>query len=110
MDSIWYCITGNKIEDVELDLIKNLRSLYKDNSLSTIIVYTQAFFETDFIDMKNYLINKIDDKLIIHNVVAKMKKMGNKILKKFGLDELLKKTSDLIESNINSVLISTAKN
>ena len=109
LDSIWYCITGNKIEDVELDLIKNLRSLYKDNSLSTIIVYTQAFFETDFIDMKNYLINKIDDKLIIHNVVAKMKKMGNKILKKFGLDELLKKTSDLIESNINSVLISTAK-
>lgn len=109
LDSIWYCITGNKIEDVELDLIKNLRSLYKDNSLSTIIVYTQAFFETDFIDMKNYLINKIDDKLVIHNVVAKMKKMGNKILKKFGLDELLKKTSDLIESNINSVLISTAK-
>lgn len=109
LDSIWYCITGNKIEDVELDLIKNLRSLYKDNSLSTIIVYTQAFFETDFIDMKNYLINKIDDKLIIHNVVAKMKKMGNKILKKFGLDELLKKTTDLIESNINSVLISTAK-
>lgn len=109
LDAIWYCITGNKIEDVELDLIEKLRSLYKDNSLSAIIVYTQSFFEEDFFEMKNYLVNKIGDQLIIHNVLAKMKKMQNNIIKKFGLDELLTKTKELIESNSNLVLISTAK-
>jgi GTP-binding protein EngB required for normal cell division len=109
LDAIWYCITGNKVEDVELDLIKKLRALYKDNSLSAIIVYTQSFFEEDFLEMKNYLLNKVDDQLIIHNVLAKMKKMQNNIIKRFGLDELLAKTKDLIESNSNLVLISTAK-
>ena len=109
LDAIWYCITGNKVEDVELDLIEKLRSLYKDNSLSAIIVYTQSYFEEDFLEMKNYLMNKIGDQLIIHNVLAKMKKTQNNIIKKFGLEELLAKTKDLIESNSNLVLISTAK-
>ena len=109
LDAIWYCITGNKIEDVELDLIEKLRSLYKDNSLSAIIVYTQSYFEEDFLEMKNYLVNKIGDQLIIHNVLAKMKKTQNNIIKKFGLEELLAKTKDLIESNSNLVLISAAK-
>ena len=109
LDAIWYCITGNKVEDVELDLIEKLRSLYKDNSLSAIIVYTQSYFEEDFLEMKNYLVNKIGDQLIIHNVLAKMKKTQNNIIKKFGLEELLAKTKDLIESNSNLVLISTAK-
>ena len=109
LDAIWYCITGNKVEDVELDLIAKLRSLYKDNSLSAIIVYTQSYFEEDFLEMKNYLVNKIGDQLIIHNVLAKMKKTQNNIIKKFGLEELLAKTKDLIESNSNLVLISTAK-
>ena len=109
LDAIWYCITGNKVEDVELDLIAKLRSLYKDNSLSAIIVYTQSYFEEDYLEMKNYLVNKIDDQLIIHNVLAKMKKTQNNIIKKFGLEELLAKTKDLIESNSNLVLISTAK-
>ena len=109
LDAIWYCITGNKVEDVELDLIEKLRSLYKDNSLSAIIVYTQSYFEEDFLEMKNYLVNKIGDQLIIHNVLAKMKKTQNNIIKKFGLEKLLAKTKDLIESNYNLVLISTAK-
>ena len=87
LDAIWYCITGNKVEDVELDLIAKLRSLYKDNSLSAIIVYTQSYFEEDYLEMKNYLVNKIDDQLIIHNVLAKMKKTQNNIIKKFGLEE-----------------------
>ena len=89
LDAIWYCITGTKMEDVEIELVKKLRALYKDNSLSTVIVYTQSFFEEDFIAMKNYLITKIDDQLIIHNIIAKMKKMGNSIIKSFGLEELM---------------------
>ena len=109
LDAIWYCITGTKIEDVELELIKKLKALYKDNSLTTIIVYTQSFFEEDFVAMKNYLLTKIDDQLIIHNVLAKMKKIGNSIIRSFGLDELLTKTKNLIETNSYLILLSTAK-
>ena len=59
--------------------------------------------------MKNYLITKIDDQLIIHNIIAKMKKMGNSIIKSFGLEELVSITKKLIEKNSNLVLLSTAK-
>lgn len=109
LDAIWYCITGTKIEEVELDLIKRLKSMYKDNSLSAIIVYTQSVFDEDFLEMKNYLINRIDNQINLCNVLAKMKKMGNKIIKSFGLKELLTKTKNLIESNSNLVILSTAK-
>ena len=110
LNAIWYCITGTRIEEVELNLIKKLKAMYKDNSLSVIIVYTQSFFEDDFNEMKNYLINNIDNQLNIHNVVAKIKKMGEQIIKTFGLNELLDKTKNIIESNSNLVLLSTAKN
>ena len=110
LNAIWYCITGTRIEEVELNLIKKLKAMYKDNSLSVIIVYTQSFFEEDFNEMKNYLINNIDNELNIHNVVAKMKKMGEQIIKSFGLNELVEKTKNIIKTNSNLVLLSTAKN
>ena len=109
LDAIWYCITGTKIEDVEIELIKKLQSLYKDDSLTAIIVYTQSYFEEDFLQMKDYLMNKIDNQLIIHNVLAKMKKMGNSVIKSFGLEELLAKSKDLIKANSDMVLLSTVK-
>ena len=111
LHAIWYCITGTRIEEVELNLIKKLKAIYKDNSLSVIIVYTQSFFEEDFNEMRNYLINNnIDDQINLHNVVAKMKKAGNQIIKSFGLNELVEKTKNKIEANSNLVLLSTAKN
>ena len=109
LDAIWYCITGTKIEDVEIELVTKLKSLYKDKSLSTVIVYTQSYFEENFIAMKDYLTTKIGNDLIIQNVLAKMKKVGNSIVKSFGLEELLTKTKSLIETNSNLVILSTAK-
>ena len=109
LDAIWYCITGTRMEEVEIELIKKLKALYKDNSLTSVIVYTQSYFEEDFISMKNDLITKLDKELIILNVLAKMKKMGNNIIKSFGIKELLSETKALIDKNSNSVLLSTAK-
>ena len=54
IDAIWYCLTGTRVEDVELNLIKKLKSLYQDNSLSSVIVYTQCYFNDDFIKKKIY--------------------------------------------------------
>ena len=51
---IWYCVTGTKIEDIELNLIKKIRSLYKDDSLPVIIVYTQCTDDTIFSQFENF--------------------------------------------------------
>ena len=47
--------------------------------------------------MKKYLINNnIDDQINLHNIVAKMKKAGNQIIKSFGLNELVEKTKNIL--------------
>ena len=38
----WYCITGNRFEQAEIDLLRSLKSSYDDNKIPIIIVYTQA--------------------------------------------------------------------
>ena len=80
INAIWHCITGSKIEEIELNLIKKLNFIYKDNSLPVIIVYTQC----------------TDD---INGIICKQ----------YGLEELLSETKAIIEKNKDLVSISTAK-
>ena len=37
---VWYCTTGQRFEDLEEKLVKNLINVYNDNWLPLIIVYT----------------------------------------------------------------------
>ena len=39
---IWYCITGTRFEDIEINILKKLNFIYKSNFIPIIIVYTQA--------------------------------------------------------------------
>ena len=41
IDCIWYCITGNKVQEVEIDFLKKLNNLYYQK-FPIIIVYTQT--------------------------------------------------------------------
>lgn len=40
---IWYCVTGDRFEDCEKKLLKELMNTYEDNILPIIIVYTKTF-------------------------------------------------------------------
>ena len=39
---IWYCVTGERIQESEKDLLINLMNTYKDSVLPIIVVYTKA--------------------------------------------------------------------
>ena len=56
---IWYCITGNRFEQVEIDLLNSLRDAYDNNSIPIIIIYTQATDNNAINGMKNYIKKKI---------------------------------------------------
>ncbi len=94
---LFYCISANRFEDIESEVLLKLRQKYKNGNLPIIIVYTQNYFEEDYEEMKNYINKKlkknqeteIGDKVEDINfvgVVAKKKEDKNPS----GLDKLLK--------------------
>ena len=105
---IWYCITGDRFEQAEIDLLNALKNTYPDNKIPIIIVYTQATDENIISDMKKYIkeIN-INEKFI--KILAERKKLIDKnYLEAFGLDELLnetfKKCKSAIKGDMHSVM------
>ena len=56
---IWYCITGNRFQKAEEDLLNVLRSSYGDNTIPIIIVYTQAVDKIAIEEMDKYIKKKI---------------------------------------------------
>ena len=89
---IWYCITGNRFEQVEIDLLNSLRSLYADNKIPIIIVYTQATDDETISEMAKYIKDQHIEGYYI-KILAERKRLTNgTILEPFGLDELIKET------------------
>ena len=107
--AIWYCVTGTRIENIELNLIKKLNSLYQNNSLPVIFVYTQCTDDETFSDIKNHLYTQLSNKICVKKILAKMKNVNGVICKKYGLEELINETKEIIEKNNHIVAISTAK-
>ena len=59
---IWYCITGTRIERAELEYIKKLKNIYSsDKQLPIIFVYTQAINEEYTKEIKNVIIEELND-------------------------------------------------
>ena len=109
INSIWYCITGNKIENIELNLIKKLKALYKDDSLPVIIVYTQCIDDETFDEIKNYIETQLSNKVNVKKILAKAKNVNGINCKRYGLEELLNETKEINERNKEFLDISTAK-
>ena len=88
---IWYCISGNRFEDAEIELLLNLRKTYYNNKIPIIIVYTQASDDEMIEQMNKYIKDKnIDIKFI--NILAQRKKFHGKYVEAFGLKELIRET------------------
>ena len=88
----WYCITGNRFEQAEIDLLRSLKSSYDDNKIPIIIVYTQATDDHTISEMIKYIKeHHIEGHFI--KVLADRKKLTNgSYLDAFGLDKLLTET------------------
>ena len=88
---IWYCITGNRFENDEIELIKKLRETYSENKIPVIIVYTQSINSSTIEKMKEYIKSKdIDAKFI--SVLAKRIELEDNKIESFGLTEIIKET------------------
>ena len=88
----WYCITGNRFEKAEMELLTALRGSYGENKIPIIIVYTQATDDNTIEEMAHHIKEShIDGEFI--KVLAERKKLTNgNYLNSFGLSELLSET------------------
>lgn len=118
---IWYCITGNRFQQAEEDLLNALRSSYGDNTIPIIIVYTQAVDENTILQMNEYIKKRKINATFIKVLAERKKLVNNTYLEAYGLDDLLKETlikckkviqgdmrtvmSNKISENIKDILI-----
>ena len=118
---IWYCITGNRFEQVEIDLLNSLKNSYEDNKIPIIVVYTQAVDNNTMNEMQKYIKEKNIDANFIRVLAERKELVNHSYLEAFGMDELIKVTLDKckkamrgemrsvmtknISKNINEILI-----
>ena len=119
---IWYCINGNRFEKSESESISELMSIYDDDTLPIIIVYTEAYSEQSTEDvcvevkdvLGNLMANKEKIKEInIMPVVAKDKEIKSgkscTIIEKFGIKPLMDLSIKKIMAAVNSACFFSLK-
>ena len=107
---ILYCIKGDRFQEEDGQLIKEIMQLYPMDNLPVIISQLQAYFENDAIVMentireilKNFLEDKIVKKIEITSIVSRDKEVGNITYKSRGIPELLRSSFDVMGRAITS--------
>ena len=119
---IWYCISGNRFEKLESESISELMSIYDDDTLPIIIVYTEAYSENstkEVCDEVKKVLDKVVDKekikeINIVPVVAKDKEIKlrdmSTTIEKFGIESLMNISVKKIKSAVNSAGFFSFKN
>lgn len=86
---IWYCITGTRLEQTEMDTLKELSRIYKSNSIPIIVVYTRALSTVTIKEMEKFIKDNFTHDFI--PVLAKKDIILDDIeVNPRGLDELKK--------------------
>lgn len=126
---IWYCITGARFEDVERESLETLSSIYDDNKLPIIVVYTKAVFPSQYKGIQTK-ISQLDKGFEFIPVIAKdfefveecdeddeeldennnSKKTKIKIVKKKGLKKLLTVSVNKAKQAVQSSCFTGIKN
>ena len=107
---IWYCVTSTRFEDIEVENIKKLSSLYGGiMKLPVIIVYTQSTDKQIIIDFQNK-INDLNIKVI--PVIAKpipINEECSSFVPQKGLKKLIDETIECCKIGIINSYISSTK-
>ena len=109
----WYCITGTRFEEAEINLLNDLRASYADNKIPIIIVYTQATDDDAIEKMREYIkTKKIQADFI--QVLAERKKINKNFVEPFNLDILLNETLNkcrkALKGEMNSLMAENISN
>ena len=95
IDCLWYCITGTKFQDAEKSFIKKLNEIYFEK-FPIILVYTQTKSLDMAKEMKNYALEYFPENFFIPVLAKEITLIGNLKLDKFGVDDLINKTRELV--------------
>ena len=100
---IWYCWTGTRFEQSEIELFKKISEQYSLNNIPVIIVYTNAIFPKEIENAKKYIKEdlKLENEFI--DVLALEKELDGKIIKARNLDKLIQKSVELGVEKITPV-------
>ena len=100
---IWYCITGNRLEECEITLLNSLRNSYQNNKIPLIMVYTQSTSDSIINQMKDYIKGqKIEGDFI--DILAVAKENRGIKMPSYGLDKLVAKTIKKVKEALNGDL------
>ena len=86
---IWYCITGTRLEDIEINTLKKLANVYKSKNIPIIMVYTQALSEENQKLMENLIKENCNFQFDFIAVLAKKERIGGFEINPFGIDKLI---------------------
>ena len=110
---IWYCWSGTRLEENEMNLFKKLSETYSLETIPIIIVYTQAI-DLDAVEKaKNYILNenKLNNDFI--DVVSKDTNVGEYIVPSRNLDILkeisIKRAKEAIKSSCYEGILNEVK-
>ena len=108
---IWYCLTGTRLEECEIETLIELKKVYEDENLPIIIIYTQAYLKNRVKIMKDLIIEKVKNIKNLNFIDIIAKKYEEEDLKREvrGLDELIELTKNKIKDAIHSALFSSFK-
>lgn len=107
---IWYCITGSRFEEVEKETLETLSSVYDDNKLPIIVVYTKAAFPFLYEEIQKK-VNQLDRNFEFIPVIAKDMEMKKRLIaKKDGVDELLNVSVNKAKQAVQSSCFTGIKN
>lgn len=95
---ILFTLTGTRFEDIEVNILKEMRKIYKEKNIPIIIVYTQCIESENFITeikerLNKKLNNEITDKpegIRFIEILAKEKETKKLTFKPFNISKLLK--------------------
>ena len=110
---IWYCWTGTRLEENEMNRFKKLSETYSLETIPIIIVYTRAIDLDEVEKAKNYILNenKLNNDFI--DVVSKDTNVGECIVPSRNLDILkeisIKRAKEAIKSSCYEGILNEVK-
>ena len=111
---IWYCISGTRLEDIEMETLNKLSGIYQSKSIPIILVYTQAVSKEKCKLMKNFIEQNYNSNFEFIPVLAKPEIIDeNFVIPIKGIDKLKEisclKAKEAVKTSIFEHFYSQAK-
>ena len=101
--TIWFCISGVRLEPSESEIFKNLKDVYKDNIMPIIFVYLNTIDINAANEMGKYIQNHYKQYKEINFIKVLAEKTEN--LETFGNEDLLKETMERCTNALQGEMI-----